>query len=245
MSYGTPRSLALRYDGLRNCPRNHEQLIDMNSPRAESQPNSFVSADWSKDPRKRSVYVADLSKRLIYREARPDWALGSLMALAMQLPEQGSVLVGVDLVLGVPQSYWELVLAEPRYGQPSTFIDWLGQLGDNREFFDPANVVKDHEQWRVDRPTVGFPTSSTARESCWRRLIRVSPTPPRWQTTAASANFQSTQKARAAVGPLSSGPQRAGAADAPPPADARQLRHPGTTTPGSRTRQTPSARRLR
>lgn len=123
----------------------------------ESQPRFFVSADWSKAPSNRSVYVADLSKRLIYREARPDWALGSLMALTGQLSEQGSVLVGVDLVLGVPQSYWELVLAEPRYGQPSTFIDWLGQLGDNREFFDPTNVVKDHEQWRVDRPWFHVP----------------------------------------------------------------------------------------
>ena len=77
-------------------PLRFEFSIDMNYPRMESQPRFFVSADWSKDPRKRSVYVADLSKRLIYRETRPDWALGSLMALAGQLSEQGSVLVGVD-----------------------------------------------------------------------------------------------------------------------------------------------------
>ena len=123
----------------------------------ESQPRFFVSADWSKDPGKRSVYVADLSERLIYRETRPDWALGSLMALARQLSEQGSTLVGVDLVLGVPRSYWELVLAEPRYGQPSTFIDWLARLDSDSGFFDPANTVKDHEQWRVDRPWFHVP----------------------------------------------------------------------------------------
>jgi hypothetical protein len=123
----------------------------------ERQPTFFVSADWSKDPGKRSVYVADPRKRLIYREARAGWAFGSLMALARRLSEQGSVLVGVDLVLGVPQSYWELVLAEPRYDQPATFIDWLRGLGGNSEFFDSANVVKDHDRWRVDRPWFHVP----------------------------------------------------------------------------------------
>lgn len=123
----------------------------------QSQPRLFVSADWSKDPRKRSVYVADLSKRLIYREARPDWALESLMALATKLREQGSVLVGVDLALGVPRSYWQPVLGQPRCGQPAAFIHWLEQLGNDGGFFDPARTVTNHEQWRVDRPWFRVP----------------------------------------------------------------------------------------
>ncbi|MCY3969010.1 MAG: hypothetical protein OXG74_03685 [Acidobacteria bacterium] len=129
----------------------------MNHGTADSQPRFFVSADWSKDPRKRSVYVADLSERLIYREARSGWALPSLMALARQLSKQGSVLVGVDLVLGVPQSYWKLVLAESRYGQPATFIDCLSGLGDNGGFFDPSKRVYDHREWRVERPWFHVP----------------------------------------------------------------------------------------
>ena len=48
------------------------------------------------------------------------------------------------------------------------------------------------------------------------------------QPTAASANLQSTQKARAPDGTLSSGPQRAGAADAPPPTAT-----PVATAPGN------------
>ena len=123
----------------------------------EGQPRFFVSADWSKDPRKRSVYVADLSERLIYQEARPDWALGSLMALARQLARKGTVLVGVDLALGVPRSYWESVLAAPRYGRPANFVNWLARLDSDSGFFDPANTVKDHEQWRVGRPWFHVP----------------------------------------------------------------------------------------
>lgn len=120
-------------------------------------PRFFVSADWSKDPGKRAVYVADLRERRICREARSDWNLDSLIGLGEELSAEGSVLVGVDVVLGVPRSYWKLVLADSRHGQPTDFVDWLGRLGGNREFFNPANTVKDHEQWRVDLPWFHVP----------------------------------------------------------------------------------------
>ena len=129
----------------------------MTTPSTKNQPRFFVSADWSKDPRKRSVYVADLKHRRIQSEARPDWGLDTLLALAERLCSQGSVLVGVDLALGVPRSYWELVLAEPRYGRPATFVNWLARLDSDSGFFDPANTVKDHEQWRVGRPWFHVP----------------------------------------------------------------------------------------
>ncbi len=134
----------------------------MNDASMVRQPRFFVSADWSKDTRKRSVYVADLSKCLIYREARPDWALGSLMALATQLAQSGSVLVGVDVVLGVPRSYWKLLQTEDRYDQPGNFVDWLGRLSEHDRFFDPANTVRSHDRWRVDRPWFHVPKGKGA-----------------------------------------------------------------------------------
>ena len=70
-------------------------------------PRFFVSADWSKEPGKRAVYVADLREHRIFREARSDWRFDSLMALAQELSAEGSVLVGVDVVLGVPQELLE------------------------------------------------------------------------------------------------------------------------------------------
>ena len=63
----------------------------------------FISADWSKDPRKRSVYVAHFANRRI-RKALPGsmgWNLDSLLSLAREVSGQGRVLVGVDLALGV------------------------------------------------------------------------------------------------------------------------------------------------
>ena len=98
------------------------------------------------------------------------------MSLARQLSKQGSVLVGIDVALGVPRSYWELVLAEPRYGQPANFVDWLGKLGGDQEFFDPANVVKDHEQWRVDRPWFHVPRGqgglTSFTQKAWDGFLR-------------------------------------------------------------------------
>ena len=120
-------------------------------------PRFFVSADWSKEPGKRAVYVADLREHRIFREARSDWRFDSLMALAEELSAEGSVLVGVDVVLGVPRSYWNLVHDDSRCGQPSSFVDWLGRLGCNQEFFDPANTAGNHEQWRVDLPWFHVP----------------------------------------------------------------------------------------
>ncbi|MYH26630.1 MAG: hypothetical protein F4156_15535 [Holophagales bacterium] len=73
--------------------------------------------------------------------------------------------MGVDLALGLPQSYWELVVAEPRYGQPATFIDWLEQLADDSGFFDPANTVPNSEHWRVDRPWFQVPGGPGSRTS--------------------------------------------------------------------------------
>ena len=120
-------------------------------------PRFFLSADWSKEPRKRAVYIADLKERRICREARSDWKLDSLIGLGEELSAEGSVLVGVDVVLGVPKSYWKLILADSRHGQPINFLDWLGRLDRNREFFDPANAVRDHEQWQVDLPWFHVP----------------------------------------------------------------------------------------
>ena len=74
------------------------------TPERHQPPAFFVSADWSKYETKRSVYVADLKERRI-RSKRPEgareWNLKSLLVLARELSARGSVLVGIDLALGV------------------------------------------------------------------------------------------------------------------------------------------------
>ena len=111
----------------------------------------FISADWSKDPRKRSVYVAHFENRRI-RKALPGsmgWNLDSLLSLAREVSGQGRVLVGVDLALGVSRGYWRLFLDQRSRQQPETFVHWLRELDPSGEFFE---TTRDPRQWRVDRP---------------------------------------------------------------------------------------------
>ena len=111
----------------------------------------FISADWSKDPRKRSVYVACLDERQI-RKAYPGpngWNLETMLALAREQSRHGRVLVGVDLALGVSEGYWQLLLDEYRGQWPATFLDWLRGLDPRGGFFE---TTTEPEKWRADRP---------------------------------------------------------------------------------------------
>ena len=111
----------------------------------------FVSADWGKSPEKRSVYIADFRARRIQRgeSSGASWDVEALLDLANRLARNAPVLVGVDVVLGVPQGYWRLVLEERRRRPPATFVEWLEGLGASTGFFE--TIVEPHE-WRVDRP---------------------------------------------------------------------------------------------
>ena len=129
----------------------------------------FLSADWSKHPEKRSVYAADLSARRII-QARPPggrWHLDGLVDLATDLSRDGPVLVGVDVVLCVPEGYWRLVLDEQRRCPPQTFVDWLGGLGATEGFFE---TVADAGDWRVDRPWFSVPRGPGGLTSFTRQV---------------------------------------------------------------------------
>ena len=91
----------------------------------------FVSADWSKSPAKRSVYLADVRERRIAKCIPPGagWDLEALLDVAEDLSRDGSVLIGVDVVLGVPEGYWRSVVEERRQHVPQSFVEWLGIPG--------------------------------------------------------------------------------------------------------------------
>lgn len=71
------------------------------------------------------------------------------MDLAADLPGNGPVLVGVDLVLGVPTGFWKLVQEVSRGHPPESFVHWLGSLDPDGEFFETA---MNPDEWRVSRP---------------------------------------------------------------------------------------------
>lgn len=117
----------------------------------ESMISQFLSADWSKRPDKRSVYMADVGKRRIGKcePSGGSWDVAALLELARRHALDGAVLIGVDVVLGVPAGYWRMVLDTWRERPPETFVDWLGGLDVSGGFFE--TVVAPGE-WRAERP---------------------------------------------------------------------------------------------
>ena len=117
-------------------------------------PAYVVSADWSKHAHKRSVYIIDLQQRRIRRAESHAWNLESLLTLAKNLACNGSVLVGIDLALGVSRDYWRRVRDGRCRRQPVTFIDWLRELDPTSGFFQ---TTYDPNRWRVERPWFAVP----------------------------------------------------------------------------------------
>ena len=115
---------------------------------------TILSCDWGKRSKKRSVFAADVRAREIRKEDPPPdgWEVSSLLRLARDLARHGPVMVGVDVVLGVSNGYWELVVAEQP--PPVNFVDWLDGLDARGDFF---RTTIDADQWRFDRPWFAVP----------------------------------------------------------------------------------------
>lgn len=112
---------------------------------------AFISADWSKDARKRSVHVAMPRTRCIRREENTAWDLEALLQLARELKEEvGPVLLGMDLALGVPAGYWRMVRRDTAGGRPPRrFLAGLAGLDPKSDFF---RGVRSPDEWRPCRP---------------------------------------------------------------------------------------------
>ena len=126
----------------------------------------FISADWSKQAHKRAVCVADLRGRRLFRPTPPgQWNLGALLRLARSL--SGRVLIGVDVGFGVSRAYWKLVLQEFEGSSPENFVQWLGGLDADGEFFA---TVTEAENWSVDRPWFAVPPGAGGLTAFVRRM---------------------------------------------------------------------------
>lgn len=124
------------------------------------RPLTFVSADWGKSKEKRSVHVATVTasgKADIAHKRAPKsgWSFGELLTLAAS--KCGSVLIGVDLALGVPERYWQAVTMLRKH-RALHFVDWLRERGD--DFFEPG---KAGGEWSPQQPFFHVPKGGRRR----------------------------------------------------------------------------------
>lgn len=117
----------------------------------------FVSADWSKKPGKRSVHVAYVANSIIRSKENHEWTLSTLLDLARTLSSggHGPVLVGLDVALGVPCSYWKKTREFEEWGHSSSFVHWLAKVDPDGSFFKGS--VSTPDDWKVERPWFRVP----------------------------------------------------------------------------------------
>lgn len=65
----------------------------------------ILCADWGKESYKRTVYVADVSARIVRRVDGGEWSVGSVLDEARRRASRGPVLATLDAPLAVPESY--------------------------------------------------------------------------------------------------------------------------------------------
>src|SRR5207237_5390858 len=111
-------------------------------------PRAVLCADWGKGFRKRAVYAADVSTRVVRRVSGNGWTAAEVISEAERLSSGGCVLATFDTPLGVPESF----LAAVRHSSARPLVNFLELLNTARSmprFFDASSVATD---WRPERP---------------------------------------------------------------------------------------------
>ena len=112
---------------------------------------AIVCADWSKDPRRRAAYVADVEQRRIRRLLAPPFDLTALLARVGEVARDGRTIVAIDAPLGAPRSMIAATRPIHRLSPETGFREWLAAIAAHPDFFTPG--VGDGP-WSATRPFV-------------------------------------------------------------------------------------------
>ena len=155
------------------------------------KPNLIAHADWSTDPKKRWMCLASFQKGQSYTVEAPEQAgnLTDLFHRLMVRADNGSVVVGFDFPIGLPQEYAELAGI-------SGFVESLNTFGKGSwsEFY---NIAAKPTEIGLRRPfypyrpggtsqkqlyeTLGLPNMDSLRRICERKTqFRGSASPLFW-----------------------------------------------------------------
>jgi hypothetical protein len=110
---------------------------------------AILCADWSRERRKREVYLADTRRREVRRLEGP-WTAARVIEAAREAAGDDAALATFDAPIGVPISYWQKLQEFPGVAQDlASFAAWLPEAVHRPGWFDNAPTPRD---WRIDRP---------------------------------------------------------------------------------------------
>ena len=130
----------------------------------------MICADWGKESRKRSVYVADVVQRTIRRLESDAWTLTGILRNPEMWASRGTVVVAIDAPLGIPASFLSAVARLQPLAPPRGFLNVLEWAKKQQNFFVATSRPED---WRVERPffaVPGVPGGLTAYRTAAGRL---------------------------------------------------------------------------
>lgn len=112
---------------------------------------TLLCADWAKEDKKRAIYLASTTNRIIHKVAGQRWSLASALDWTRAHAE-GRTLIAFDLPLGVPDSFLSAVRTSAVWGQPASFLELLPPAASTDDFFVENRRPRD---WRLTRPFFG------------------------------------------------------------------------------------------
>lgn len=120
------------------------------SPRVSGSTTTIICADWSKAPARRAAYVVHVGDRVVER-LHATMGFRGLLDAARPYAESGSVLVGIDVPIGVPDS---LLNGPHKSFTETTFIDFLIARCGDPGFFVPVTTPS---AWSPHTPFFAVP----------------------------------------------------------------------------------------
>jgi hypothetical protein len=125
----------------------------MNVGRNQCRATAILCADWARDLRRRSVWLADVASRFVRRVPGSDWSFEAVLREAKRQGHDSRVLATFDVPLGVPESYFGAALRNSSTDFPG-FLQFLAFAQTIPGFFDQARTPA---QWSVFRPFFSVP----------------------------------------------------------------------------------------
>lgn len=117
-----------------------------------AKPDHVLVADWGKDVAKRVVYRVDTAARVVTHVEPPEagWTVERLVAAGTRL--SGSVLVLIDVAIGVPRGLFDALRRAGHRGARN-----MAELLRACAWAETAGDARRHEEWSVARPYIHVP----------------------------------------------------------------------------------------